>query len=205
MLLGFISLLLTVFQIRINRICIPSHLADQWLPCKKPSSSPPKSTSHSQKSIGAAIGRHLLAGDTGAADYCKQQKQPPLPPTIPPIFHISSVRIEENPSKTSTQPSKKQSRSSSANPKKPTYRKAPSTSVLVPPPSRRKEEPSLVATIFNALDGIIDTFIDHPICPSVDPRYVLSDEPDLAKNRSEFSQKKIEKKNIKPDLHSTIL
>ncbi|KAL6997889.1 putative carotenoid cleavage dioxygenase 4, chloroplastic [Sarracenia purpurea var. burkii] len=102
------------------------------------------------------------------------QPPPPPPPTIPPIFHISSVRIEENPSKTSTQPSKKQSRSSSANPKKPTYRKAPSTPALPPQPSRRKEEPSLVATIFNALDGIINTFIDPPIRPSVDPRYVLS-------------------------------
>ncbi|KAL6971817.1 MLO-like protein 1 [Sarracenia purpurea var. burkii] len=89
MLLGFISLLLTVFQIRINRICIPSHLTDQWLPCKKPSSSPPKSTSHSQKSIGAAIGRHLLAGDTGAADYCKQQgKVPLLSPTALHHLHI---------------------------------------------------------------------------------------------------------------------
>ncbi|KAL0402762.1 UNVERIFIED_CONTAM: MLO-like protein 1 [Sesamum radiatum] len=35
MLLGFISLLLTVFQGRISTICIAKHLTDDWLPCKK--------------------------------------------------------------------------------------------------------------------------------------------------------------------------
>ncbi|KAK3444357.1 hypothetical protein EUGRSUZ_A00400 [Eucalyptus grandis] len=36
MLLGFISLLLAVFQTRIEKICIPERLANVWLPCKKP-------------------------------------------------------------------------------------------------------------------------------------------------------------------------
>ncbi|KAL3737494.1 hypothetical protein ACJRO7_019093 [Eucalyptus globulus] len=35
MLLGFISLLLTVFQSRINTICISQHSSSKWLPCKK--------------------------------------------------------------------------------------------------------------------------------------------------------------------------
>ncbi|KAK9928601.1 hypothetical protein M0R45_025727 [Rubus argutus] len=35
MLLGFISLLLTVFQRSISRICIPSHVATHMLPCKR--------------------------------------------------------------------------------------------------------------------------------------------------------------------------
>ncbi|KAF2325630.1 hypothetical protein GH714_031457 [Hevea brasiliensis] len=37
MLLGFISLLLTVFQGRITSICISEKLADKWLPCKNKS------------------------------------------------------------------------------------------------------------------------------------------------------------------------
>ncbi|KAE8683390.1 Tetratricopeptide repeat superfamily protein isoform 1 [Hibiscus syriacus] len=35
MLLGFISLLLTVFQESINKICMSSDLADRWLPCRE--------------------------------------------------------------------------------------------------------------------------------------------------------------------------
>lgn len=39
MLLGFISLLLTVFQGRIAKICITEKQAGQWLPCKKETTS----------------------------------------------------------------------------------------------------------------------------------------------------------------------
>ncbi|KAE8007845.1 hypothetical protein FH972_004408 [Carpinus fangiana] len=39
MLLGFISLLLTVFQGLISRICVPSHLTSSMLPCKRDSGS----------------------------------------------------------------------------------------------------------------------------------------------------------------------
>ncbi|KAK4389114.1 putative carotenoid cleavage dioxygenase 4, chloroplastic [Sesamum angolense] len=46
-----------------------------------------------------------------------------------------------------------------------------------PPQLTRKpaEPPSLPATIFNAFDYLINTFIDPPLKPSLDPRYVLSD------------------------------
>ncbi|KAL0393775.1 UNVERIFIED_CONTAM: putative carotenoid cleavage dioxygenase 4, chloroplastic [Sesamum latifolium] len=37
------------------------------------------------------------------------------------------------------------------------------------------DPPSLPATIFNAFDYLINTFIDPPLKPSLDPRYVLSD------------------------------
>lgn len=38
MLLGFISLLLTVFQGLVGRICIPTHLVSHMLPCKRKTS-----------------------------------------------------------------------------------------------------------------------------------------------------------------------
>ncbi|KAA8521080.1 hypothetical protein F0562_011767 [Nyssa sinensis] len=91
-----------------------------------------------------------------------------------PSLNISSVRIEEKPPTTTTtrtksQPLKEQSPSSSSYPQKHTPKKSAS-----PQRPRRQIEPSLPATIFNAFDDIINTFIDPPLKPSVDPRYVLS-------------------------------
>ncbi|KAG5530310.1 hypothetical protein RHGRI_025304 [Rhododendron griersonianum] len=75
MLLGFISLLLTVFQDRINEICMAKHLADEWLPCKKKKEDAESSTAaHFQ--ITAA--RHLLAEASGGADFCTQKDMVPL-------------------------------------------------------------------------------------------------------------------------------
>ncbi|KAL7159765.1 hypothetical protein ABFS83_01G049900 [Erythranthe nasuta] len=42
-------------------------------------------------------------------------------------------------------------------------------------PKKPSEPPSLPATIINAFDYFINTFIDPPLKPSLDPRYVLSD------------------------------
>lgn len=86
-------------------------------------------------------------------------------PTFP---KISSVQIEDTP-RTITRP-----------PQPPPLKKAtspPSTTHRTPTQQPRKpaEPPSLPATIFNALDNFINTFIDPPIKSSVDPRHVLAD------------------------------
>ena len=71
MLLGFISLLLSVSQSRIAKICISKELSEKLLPCKKPKEDKSlNDNSHFQLSF---TGRHLLAGDSGAGDYCSQK------------------------------------------------------------------------------------------------------------------------------------
>ncbi|XP_057477884.1 probable carotenoid cleavage dioxygenase 4, chloroplastic [Actinidia eriantha] len=97
------------------------------------------------------------------------------PPKNPPLLRISAVRIEEKPPtsttttrRTSRVPSKKTNPSIPTTPQKPTSKRSP------PPPSR-PPPPSVVATILNAFDGLINTFIDPPVRPSVDPRHVLAD------------------------------
>ncbi|GFY81217.1 seven transmembrane MLO family protein [Actinidia rufa] len=85
MLLGFISLLLTVFQNRINTICISRKVSEEWLPCAKKSSSEDgdaaKTTAHFLTSFiyGSPIGRRLLAEASGAADYCGKQEGDKVP------------------------------------------------------------------------------------------------------------------------------
>ncbi|GLT89315.1 hypothetical protein SLE2022_073020 [Rubroshorea leprosula] len=89
MLLGFISLLLTVFQDRISKICIPASLADKWLPCSK-DSEPKSTTSHFQTFFSSYLPRgtvrHLLADASSsssesvdaAAAYCNAKGKVPL-------------------------------------------------------------------------------------------------------------------------------
>ncbi|KAJ4952324.1 hypothetical protein NE237_029156 [Protea cynaroides] len=85
------------------------------------------------------------------------------PKTIPypqtPSFH-ASVRNEEKPHQ----------QISSI---KDTTTKARTTLVSTPTAIRRAE-PNLLTTLFNTLDYFINNFIDPPLRPSVDPRYVLS-------------------------------
>ncbi|KAF3631532.1 MLO-like protein 13 [Capsicum annuum] len=70
MLLGFISLLLTVSQGAISKICIPENIAKIMLPCKLKELS--GNSSH------LITGRHLLAG-SGGADHCSRHEgQTPL-------------------------------------------------------------------------------------------------------------------------------
>ncbi|KAK9054812.1 hypothetical protein SSX86_025891 [Deinandra increscens subsp. villosa] len=66
MLLGFISLLLTVSQRTISKICIPTHLANYMLPCKMKESN----QRHD-------LGRHLLSEDMGA-QHCAHEGKVPL-------------------------------------------------------------------------------------------------------------------------------
>ncbi|KAF8402443.1 hypothetical protein HHK36_013399 [Tetracentron sinense] len=75
MLLGFISLLLTVFQDRIAKICIPKHVARHLLPCKRKEEEE-EVTSHFQTFFSPFIsgnGRRLLAEDSGTG-YCDKKQ-----------------------------------------------------------------------------------------------------------------------------------
>ncbi|XP_019157779.1 PREDICTED: MLO-like protein 1 [Ipomoea nil] len=88
MLLGFIFLLLTVFQNSILKICISKHKADIWLPCKKSDDDThaaeglPASTSHFQTALtfvssflpptGAT--RRLLS-ESSNAQYCPDKER----------------------------------------------------------------------------------------------------------------------------------
>ncbi|KAK2978948.1 hypothetical protein RJ640_008729, partial [Escallonia rubra] len=82
MLLGFISLLLTVSQGLVSRMCIPAHLANYMLPCKmEPVSSGGTHEisiheNYSQKI--ARNGRRLLAEDTGPENCGRKGKVPLL-------------------------------------------------------------------------------------------------------------------------------
>ncbi|CAA7050557.1 unnamed protein product [Microthlaspi erraticum] len=76
MLLGFISLLLSVSQSKIAKICIPKDLSEKFLPCKKPKADKSiEDSSHFQFSF---TGRHLLAGDSAAGEYCSLKGKAPL-------------------------------------------------------------------------------------------------------------------------------
>ncbi|KAM0935253.1 putative oxidoreductase [Dioscorea sansibarensis] len=92
----------------------------------------------------------------------------PHPPPLPRLT-ISAVKAEEKAktqTQTQTQTQLKQSDTKERSITTIKTRKPPS-----PPPS-----PSLAATFCNALDDIINNFIDPPLFrPSVDPRNVLSD------------------------------
>ncbi|TXG72955.1 hypothetical protein EZV62_001534 [Acer yangbiense] len=81
MLLGFISLLLTVCQNTIAKICIPQHLSTKWMPCKKQQDNETKTTSYFFSFVSAdGILRHLLAeasssssSSSSSQDYCSQK------------------------------------------------------------------------------------------------------------------------------------
>ncbi|XP_030528208.1 MLO-like protein 15 isoform X2 [Rhodamnia argentea] len=81
MLLGFISLLLAVFQVRIGKICISEKLANKWLPCKKEAPAEGSgTTAHFLTSFFPSGGRHLLAEASASAstDYCSSKGKVPL-------------------------------------------------------------------------------------------------------------------------------
>lgn len=73
MLLGFISLLLTVFQSRIVKICVNESLVKHLLPC---SLSDTEKASH--KPEGTSHLRHLLAEEAAAVGYCASREKVPL-------------------------------------------------------------------------------------------------------------------------------
>ncbi|XP_073301865.1 probable carotenoid cleavage dioxygenase 4, chloroplastic [Primulina huaijiensis] len=82
---------------------------------------------------------------------------------------ISYVRIEEKPQTATERPQ-------SQLVKKPTPQLFTTYTAPPPPsPKRPTDPPSLPATIFNAADNFINTFIDPPLRSAVDPKFVLSD------------------------------
>ncbi|XP_020538057.1 MLO-like protein 1 isoform X2 [Jatropha curcas] len=88
MLLGFISLLLTVFQGSINKICITEELANKWLPCKEESDTT-GTTAHYQTSFSFISGgsrRRLLAEESKSS--CAEGKVPILSTTALHHLHI---------------------------------------------------------------------------------------------------------------------
>ena len=91
MIMGFISLLLTVFQSRIGRICVSEDLANKWLPCeRKKQGQNGNSVSHAITipQLLHATGRHLLS-EEGDPTYCQQQ--------VLFIFLTQNYTISEHP------------------------------------------------------------------------------------------------------------
>nr|AQX37912.1 MLO family protein [Hevea brasiliensis] len=89
MLLGFISLLLTVFQGRITSICISEKLANKWLPCKNKSDA--TGTAHFKAFFSFFPGgsaRRLLAESSDSASSCSKGKVPILSTTALHHLHI---------------------------------------------------------------------------------------------------------------------
>ncbi|KAJ0091850.1 hypothetical protein Patl1_27146 [Pistacia atlantica] len=76
MLLGFISLLLAVFESVItDGICIPKDLANKWLPCKNDT----KTTLHFESFISPqGIARHLLAEASNSGNKYTGKNEVPL-------------------------------------------------------------------------------------------------------------------------------
>ncbi|CAA0838740.1 MLO-like protein 1 [Striga hermonthica] len=75
MLMGFISLMLAVFQTRIGKICIPKRWMNHWLPCSNyhDYNKAAKSTAHFE-----AFSRRLLAEAADGKSYCEAKGKAPL-------------------------------------------------------------------------------------------------------------------------------
>ncbi|KAK6248183.1 hypothetical protein QUC31_019748 [Theobroma cacao] len=86
MLLGFISLLLNVFQGLISQICIPTHLESSMLPCKKHT----ESKSHKEFSS-LAVNGHLLFSADSSSEHCSREGKVPLLSTE--AFHQLHILI----------------------------------------------------------------------------------------------------------------
>lgn len=71
MLLGFISLLLTVFQSTIVKICVSRHIIEHLLPCPL-SGKPGEETSSQPKPETTSHFRHLLE-KSGNEGYCAEK------------------------------------------------------------------------------------------------------------------------------------
>lgn len=81
MLLGFISILLTVFQGAINRLCIPESIAYRMLPCRRHelAEGPASEAAIHSRVLTSFVGsnnRHLLSSGGSEASHCKEGKKP---------------------------------------------------------------------------------------------------------------------------------
>ncbi|XP_054808614.1 probable carotenoid cleavage dioxygenase 4, chloroplastic [Prosopis cineraria] len=103
-------------------------------------------------------------------------------PYVPRRLSVSSVRIEDKPQTQSveiTPPSPPPTPPAITPPPPPPSTTSTQKTVSEPEAfrrvvKRRPAEQSFPALIFNSFDTIINNFIDPPIKPSVDPKYVLS-------------------------------
>nr|CAB3484619.1 unnamed protein product [Digitaria exilis] len=77
MLLGFVSLLLVVFQDAIREICIDESLMERWLPCRAASPAARHRSIFSIFRDGAAGARRMLGG-IAASGYCSREGEVPL-------------------------------------------------------------------------------------------------------------------------------
>ncbi|XP_066327606.1 MLO-like protein 1 [Miscanthus floridulus] len=75
MLLGFISLLLNVFQGATQKICVRESLMHHLLPCSLPAANAVKTTAHFVLAGGT---RRLLAGGGASSDYCLSKGKVPI-------------------------------------------------------------------------------------------------------------------------------
>nr|QBC36242.1 carotenoid cleavage dioxygenase 4 variant 5 [Petunia x hybrida] len=94
--------------------------------------------------------------------------------TSSPSLKVYSVRIEERPQKTTTTTSTKPAQLPQEKPNPSPYTPPKATPKRQLPIKPKQVEPSFPAVIFNAFDDFINTFIDPPLRPSVDPKHVLS-------------------------------
>ncbi|BFG21341.1 hypothetical protein CerSpe_076150 [Prunus speciosa] len=83
MLLGFISLLLTVFQNRITKICVKPEIMDKWLPCSlHHNDQTNEDVAHFSTSLFGGIAgytrRLLAAGGEAQQGYCGKKHKVPL-------------------------------------------------------------------------------------------------------------------------------
>ncbi|ONI22107.1 hypothetical protein PRUPE_2G107600 [Prunus persica] len=85
MLLGFISLLLTVFQNRITKICVKPEIMDKWLPCSlqhNDQTNEEMDDAHFSTSLSGGIAgqtrRLLAAGGEAQQGYCGKKHKVPL-------------------------------------------------------------------------------------------------------------------------------
>lgn len=74
MLLGFISLLLTVFQTLISHICIPEDLSYHMLPCKrtKNGSASEEKSHYREYSHELKWNRRRLLSEASESNHCKK-------------------------------------------------------------------------------------------------------------------------------------
>jgi mlo protein len=77
MLLGFISLLLTVFQGALQKVCVKESIMHHLLPCSKETVAA-KSTKHLAVGFinGAFGGARRLLASSGGSDYCTKKVLP---------------------------------------------------------------------------------------------------------------------------------
>jgi mlo protein len=78
MVLGFISLLLTVFQGAMGRLCVRRSVMRHLLPCKPPPRDAAAETAHFGDAVFTGVlggARRLLAGGAISGDYCVNKVQ----------------------------------------------------------------------------------------------------------------------------------